>query len=67
MIILAGSVFLAGGVLFFGGIISMLVGVLFDWSERAVKLSSVVWIVGLMLWLLSSLLSATPAILVTMP
>ena len=60
-------IFLAGSVLFFGGMIAMLIGVFFDWSERAVKLSAAAWIVGLMLWLLSSLLSATPAILVTMP
>ncbi|MFO0448436.1 MAG: hypothetical protein ACK52I_07190 [Pseudomonadota bacterium] len=60
-------IFLAGSVLFFGGIISMLVGVLFDWSERAVKLSSVAGHVGLMLWLLSSMLSAAPAIMETMP
>jgi hypothetical protein len=60
-------IFLAGSVLLFGGIFSMLVGVFFDWSERAVKLSSVAWIIGLMLWLLSILLSVTPAIVVTMP
>ncbi len=60
-------IFLAGSVLFFGGIFSMFVGVLFDWSERIIRLSSVAWIIGLMLWLLSSMLSATPAILVTMP
>ncbi len=60
-------IFLAGSILFFGGIISMLIGVFFDWSERAVSLSASAGIVGLMLWLVSSLLTATPAILVTMP
>ena len=60
-------IFMIGSVLFFGGMIAMLIGVFFDWSERAVKLSSVAWIVGLMLWLLLSMLSVTPAIVVTMP
>jgi hypothetical protein len=60
-------IFMIGSVLFFGGMIAMLIGVFFDWSERDVKLSSVAGHVGLMLWLLSSMLSATPAILVTMP
>jgi|LakMenEpi03Aug12_release.lakeMendotaPanAssembly.Ray.scaffolds.fasta_scaffold183339_4 hypothetical protein len=60
-------IFLAGSVLVFGGIVAMVLGALCDASERILKASYAAAISGMMLWLLSSMLSATPAILVTMP
>jgi hypothetical protein len=60
-------IFLAGCVLVFGGIAAFFLSALFDASERILKASYAAAISGLMLWLLSILLSATPAILETMP
>jgi hypothetical protein len=60
-------IFLAGSVLVFGGIAAMVLGALLDLSERILKASYAAAISGMMLWLLSSLLSVSPAILVTMP
>jgi hypothetical protein len=60
-------IFLAGSFLFFGGTTVAVMAALFDASERTLRASCVAAIIGLMLWLVSSLLSVTPAILETMP
>ncbi len=60
-------IFLAGSVLVFGGIAAMVLGALLDLSERILKTSYAAAISGMMLWMLSSLLSAAPRIMETMP
>ena len=60
-------IFLAGSVLVFGGAAANFLAALFDASERILKASYAAAIIGLMLWMLSFLLSVSPAIMETMP
>jgi hypothetical protein len=59
-------IFLAGCVLVFGGIAAGVLGAFIE-SERTLKASCVAAISGVMLWQLSSRLSAAPKIMEAMP